>query len=212
MSKTYEIIDSSRVLIVTDNREKDGIIELRKGVDDISIGDNNYSSIRILLNSTHYAAGMAIYSEDIPSGYDVVIYTYKYRGIKPFCDRFDVPIKESHGVINIVADSIDWGKWKQSFSEATILVDGRKAILKLAQLGWKMVTDNTKLNYRVYENRKDDCKVTIQYGTDSLILAESISKEKDWFGNEYSEPRGLDMEETRLFMSVISSMSIINED
>ena len=61
-------------------KERDGLIEIRPGVDDISIGASRYAQIRMGVNDTHYLKGMAVYSDDIPAGYDVVFNTNKHVG------------------------------------------------------------------------------------------------------------------------------------
>lgn len=69
-----DYIESSRVMIKHDPL-KEGIIELRKGVDDISLGGKQYSQVRIRVgNAGNYIRGMAVYSNEIPDGYDVVFY------------------------------------------------------------------------------------------------------------------------------------------
>ena len=60
--------------------EKDGVIELRRGVNDLSLGDSRYSQVRILVDGTHYLKGMAVYSDDMPDGIDVVFNTNKKKG------------------------------------------------------------------------------------------------------------------------------------
>ena len=60
--------------------EKDGLIELRRGVDDISLGGSQYAQVRILVGGTHYIKGMAVYSDDIPDGVDVIFNTNKPKG------------------------------------------------------------------------------------------------------------------------------------
>lgn len=60
--------------------EKDGIIELRRGVDDLSLGTSRYSQVRILVDGTHYLKGMAVYSDDMPDGVDVIFNTNKKKG------------------------------------------------------------------------------------------------------------------------------------
>lgn len=57
--------------------ERDGLIELRRGVQDLSLGDSNYSQVRILVDGTHYLKGMAVYSDDLPDGVDVRFNTNK---------------------------------------------------------------------------------------------------------------------------------------
>lgn len=60
--------------------EKDGVIELRRGVKDLSLGDSRYSQVRILVDGTHYLKGMAVYADDMPDGVDVVFNTNKKKG------------------------------------------------------------------------------------------------------------------------------------
>lgn len=56
---------------------KDGVIELRRGVQDLDLGNSHYAQVRIMVDGTHYLKGMAMYSDDIPDGYDVVFNTNK---------------------------------------------------------------------------------------------------------------------------------------
>lgn len=60
--------------------EKDGVIELRRGVEDLDLKGNRYAQVRILVDGTHYLKGMAVYSDDMPDGVDVVFNTNKKKG------------------------------------------------------------------------------------------------------------------------------------
>lgn len=60
--------------------KKDGVIELRPGVDDLSLGKNSYAQVRIGVDDKMFMKGMAIYSDNIPDGYDVVFNTNKHKG------------------------------------------------------------------------------------------------------------------------------------
>lgn len=60
--------------------DKDGVIELRRGVDDLSLGESRYAQVRILVDGTHYLKGMAVYSDHMPDGVDVIFNTNKHRG------------------------------------------------------------------------------------------------------------------------------------
>ena len=62
--------------------DKDGLIEIRRGVDDLSLGGKNYSQVRIMVDGTHYIKGMAVYSDgsDMPDGVDVIFNTNKSLG------------------------------------------------------------------------------------------------------------------------------------
>ena len=63
--------------------DKDGVVEIRPGVKDLSLGESRYSQVRILVDGTHYIKGMAVYGDpkDMPAGVDVVFNTNKKRGV-----------------------------------------------------------------------------------------------------------------------------------
>ena len=61
--------------------DMDGVIELRRGVKDLSLGESRYSQVRILVDDSHYLKGMAIYSDNMPDGVDVIFNTNKKRGV-----------------------------------------------------------------------------------------------------------------------------------
>lgn len=120
--------------------EKDGIIELRRGVEDLSLGESRYSQVRILVDGTHYLKGMAVYSDNMPDGVDVIFNTNKKQGtpmtdvLKKIKDDPDNPfgsaIKDAEqggqywytdkkgerklGLINKRADEGDWDDWKDA--------------------------------------------------------------------------------------------------
>lgn len=61
-------------------KDMDGVIQIRPGVDDLSLGKSHYAQVRIMVDGTHYLKGMAMYSDDIPDGYDIVFNTNKKSG------------------------------------------------------------------------------------------------------------------------------------
>lgn len=76
-------IDSSRIQIRYGDdggASKDGVIELRRGVQDLDLGNSHYAQVRILVNGSHYLKGMAMYSDDMPDGVDIVFNTNKKSG------------------------------------------------------------------------------------------------------------------------------------
>ena len=78
-----ESMDSSRMRVryaEDGGIQKDGLVEIRRGVPDLSLGESNYSQVRILVDGTHYIKGMAVYSDDLPKGVDLVFNTNKKRG------------------------------------------------------------------------------------------------------------------------------------
>ena len=76
-------MDSKRLAICYDEDGgtlKDGVVEIRRGVEDLSLGNSHYAQVRILVDGTHYIKGMAVYSDDLPDGVDVRFNTNKKRG------------------------------------------------------------------------------------------------------------------------------------
>lgn len=60
--------------------DKDGVIELRRGVKDLSLGDAHYAQVRIMVDGDRYIKGMAVYSDNMPDGVDVIFNTNKHIG------------------------------------------------------------------------------------------------------------------------------------
>lgn len=68
--------------------KKDGVVEIRPGVEDLSLGNSAYAQVRILVDGTHYIKGMAVYGDpkDFPDGVDVIFNTNKKKNV----DKMDV--------------------------------------------------------------------------------------------------------------------------
>lgn len=79
-------VDSKRIQICYGDQgglAKDGVIELRRGVDDLNLGKSHYAQVRILVDGTHYLKGMAMYADDLPEGVDIRFNTNKPSGTPP---------------------------------------------------------------------------------------------------------------------------------
>lgn len=77
-------LDSNRVGIryaEDGGADKDGVIEIRKGVEDLTLGQYRYGQVRIAVDDTHYLKGMAVYSDakDWPKGVDIMFNTNKTK-------------------------------------------------------------------------------------------------------------------------------------
>lgn len=59
--------------------EKDGLVEIRRGRPDLSLGESRYSQVRIMVDGKKYIKGMAVYSDDLPDGIDVRFNTNKTK-------------------------------------------------------------------------------------------------------------------------------------
>lgn len=158
-------LSSDRLAIVyaeDGGTKKDGVIELRRGVQELSLGDNNYAQVRIAVDGTHYLKGMAVYADDLPPGIDVRFNTNKHKGtpicnpdpdgksvLKPLKDAtgvnvFGATIKkqndwtdedgtEHHGLVNIVKESGDWAKQQKTL--ASQMLSKQSTELAKRQLG-----------------------------------------------------------------------------
>lgn len=59
--------------------DRDGLVEIRRGVQDLDLGESNYAQVRILVDGDRYIKGMAVYRDpaDMPDGIDIVFNTSK---------------------------------------------------------------------------------------------------------------------------------------
>lgn len=76
-------IDPKRIQVVYKEQgggDMEGVVELRRGVADISLGKATYAQVRIPIDKTHYFKGMAVYADDLPPGIDLRINTNKKEG------------------------------------------------------------------------------------------------------------------------------------
>lgn len=75
-------MDSKRLMVRFEEdggTAKDGLVEIRRGVKDLSLGESNYAQVRILVDDKYYIKGMAVYGndEDFPDGVDVIFNSNK---------------------------------------------------------------------------------------------------------------------------------------
>ena len=89
-------ISSDRVMIRYNEDgggDKDGVIELRRGVEDLNLGQAAYAQVRIAVDGTHYLKGMAIYGENMPKGVDVIFNTSKHSGTPMMGEKNNTVLK-----------------------------------------------------------------------------------------------------------------------
>lgn len=141
-------LDSKRIMVryaEEGGKDMDGVIELRRGVADISLGDSRYAQVRIGVDGTHYLKGMAMYADDLPEGVDVRFNTNKHIGtpmlgpkdntvLKPISSDPENPFKatvrqkdywdengEKHlSPINIVREEGEWSTWSKRLSSQVL--------------------------------------------------------------------------------------------
>lgn len=123
--------------------QKDGVIELRRGVEDISLGQSKYAQVRIGVDDTHYLKGMAVYSDNLPKGVDILFNTNKSKDVPKMevlkkmeddplvpNNPFGASIKQQHYIdkngkeqlsaINIVNKEGDWEGWRKTLSSQVL--------------------------------------------------------------------------------------------
>lgn len=132
-------IDSKRVAVrYADDggSDMDGVMQIRRGVDDLSIGGARYAQVRVAVDGSHYIKGMAMYADDLPKGVDIRFNTNKkdtgnkLDALKKMKDDPENPfgavirqIQDKPGpdgkvisAMNIVNEEGDWHKWSPSLS------------------------------------------------------------------------------------------------
>jgi hypothetical protein len=120
-------VDSKRVAVrykEDGGADSDGVIFVRPGVSDVSLGKNHYAQVRVAVDGTHYLKGMAIYKTDLPPGVDLMFNTNKSATgnkldalkplkKKPLLDANGNPVKEKGKVVD--SDEVDWSNPFGSF-------------------------------------------------------------------------------------------------
>lgn len=114
--------------------DADGVIYVRPGVPDVSLGGARYAQVRIAVQGSHYLKGMAMYKDDLPEGTDLVFNTNKKNtgqkldAMKSMKDDPDNPfgavvrqkIDPKTGKVlsamNIVNEEGDWDRWSKTLS------------------------------------------------------------------------------------------------
>lgn len=108
--------------------DKDGLIELRPGVDDLDLGKSRYAQVRIAAGDNLYLKGMAAYSDkdNFPDGVDIIFNTNKKTGTpkekvlkemkKDLDNPFGANIVRQKGALNIVNEQGDWDTWSGKMS------------------------------------------------------------------------------------------------
>ncbi len=125
--------------------DMDGIIELRRNVDGLSLGASRYAQVRIAVDGKHYLKGMAMYADDLPDGIDVRFNSPKSKTKAPNIEDVLKPLKvnketgevdadnpfgsyarprsyvdkngkEKQSMLNVINEEGSWNSWSDTFS------------------------------------------------------------------------------------------------
>lgn len=115
----------------------DGVIYVRPGKEDLSLGNSRYAQVRVKVGDGHYLKGMAMYKDDLPDGVDLVFNTNKSNtgnkldAMKKIKDDPDLPfgavvrqIVKHEGTpkervtsaMNLVNEEGQWLNWSKNIS------------------------------------------------------------------------------------------------
>ena len=163
-------IDPARVKIKYKEEggiDKDGVIEIRRGVPDLDLGGDHYAQVRILVGKDRYLKGMAIYNDNLPDGTDIVFNTNKKQGtdkrdvLKKITADPDNPFgslikangqstyvdstgKTQLSAINKRASEGDWEEWKDKLPSQFLAKQNMSLINRQLNLAYedKMIEFN----------------------------------------------------------------------
>ena len=168
----FKSVDAKRLEVVYGDKggeDRDGLIEIRRGVEDLSLGNARYAQVRIAVDDTHYLKGMAVYNDNLPAGVDIRFNTNKASGtpvkgagdhsvLKSLKDDPDSPFKsvvrapdmykgkdgKMHmSSVNKVNEEGDWDKWSRRFSSQML----SKQSLKLVDTQLTLTRAQKKAEY-----------------------------------------------------------------
>jgi hypothetical protein len=143
-------IDAKRVAVrykEEGGADADGVIYVRPGVKDISLGKSRYAQVRVAVDGSHFLKGMAIYKDDLPPGVDLLFNTNKSNtgnkldALKPLKKDNDGNVDWTNpfgafpkliggqivddknnvtSAMNILNEAGDWNKWSRTLSRQTL--------------------------------------------------------------------------------------------
>jgi predicted transcriptional regulator len=135
-------ISSKRISVVYAEQgggKADGVIYVRPGVPELSLGSARYAQVRIAVDGTHYLKGMAMYKPNMPAGTDIEFHTSKSStgnkldAMKPQKDEenpFGSTVRQRHYIdasgksrlspMNIVNEEGNWQSWSRTLSSQVL--------------------------------------------------------------------------------------------
>ena len=149
-------MDSKRLQIIyaeDGGKERDGLVEIRRGVQDLNMGKSNYAQVRIMVDNKYYIKGMAVYADDLPDGIDIRFNSNKPKAkglegalkpIEPGENPFGALIKaggQDHyidpatgekklGLINKRSEEGDWKEWADKLPSQFLSKQNRELVKK----------------------------------------------------------------------------------
>lgn len=134
--ETPQMVDLNRIKIryqEDGGSDLDGLIEIRKGSEDLDLGNSRYAQVRIGAGEDLYLKGMAAYTDsDFPKGVDIIFNTNKPKGtpVESVLKKMDANPKDTgnpetlfgtnlrhqRNALNIVNEEGTWDTWSKNMS------------------------------------------------------------------------------------------------
>lgn len=118
--------------------QADGVVFVRPGVKDVSLGGAKYAQVRVKVGGKHYIKGMALYKDDLPDGVDLQFNTNKSDTgnkldalkkldlenpdlpfgtiVRQIGDNMGTPKSKVTSAMNIVYEEGNWEQWSKTLS------------------------------------------------------------------------------------------------
>lgn len=146
-------VDSDRIKVRFQEEggvNKDGVIEIRRGIPELNLGEAKYAQVRIAVDGSRYLKGMAVYGDDMPPGIDIIYNSNKKaekvdklgamkklkedHPINQFGSAIrtdeklsliqahytDAEGKEQLSALNVVNEEGNWGVWSKTISSQVL--------------------------------------------------------------------------------------------
>ena len=159
-------IDSNRIKIryhEDGGSDKDGVIELRRGVDDISLGNSKYAQVRIGVDDKYYMKGMALYDDNMPKGVDIVYNVNKKKNT------------DKLGVMKVMSADMNDPKAK-AIQALKVSKEEKDNLLKKGVMDGSIKTDpDNPFGASVRQKHYTDSK-----GKDQLSALNIVNEEGEW--------------------------------
>lgn len=155
--------------------DKDGVIELRRGVKGLDLGQARYAQVRIGVDGTHFLKGMAIYADDLPDGIDIRFNTNKSKDDPKIKTKLDV-FKEMKTVDGLKGSEID----TDNPFGAVIKAGGQKGYLNIVReegdwTEWSRTLASQMLSKQSVQLAKNQLNITRQIKAQELDEINSLT-------------------------------------
>lgn len=204
--KYPESVERDRIMIRYNEeggKNKDGVIELRPGVEDLDLGKSSYGQVRIAVDDKYYLKGMAMYTPDpekMPEGVDIIFNTNKHVGapdekvFKPLKEDpltgkidkdnpFGSNIIRQNGKLNICREEGEWNDWGDKLASQVLSKQHPKLAQKQINLSLAekkqeydeiMKCENPAVKRKLLQEFADECD------SDSVSLKAAALPRQSW--------------------------------